>query len=371
MHIDYRAQLELKKKFVNNAISRIGKFKNFEIEEIIGMKTPLRYRNKMVFPFAADKENNIHFGFFRERSHDLVPLSDCMLGSEVNFKILDCVKKHMEKHKIAAYNERNHRGAIRRVFTRISHHTGEIMVVISSASNSLPESDELVCSLRKISDNISSIILNINKEQNNLVLGKHNVLLFGKFEIIDYICDLKYEISPQSFFQVNPVQTEILYKKAIEFASISSEDIVLDLYCGIGTISLYAAKFAKSVIGVEIVPQAIENAKKNAIQNNISNAHFYTGEAQDLVPKLISEGLSPDVIILDPPRKGSDEMTLSAIVSAQPKRIVYVSCSPTTLARDMHFLSEYGYYPMRAAAVDMFPHTSHVETIALLQNRNM
>lgn len=366
MHINYQAQLDIKKNFVNSAIARIGKAEDFEIDEIIGMQDPFRYRNKMIFPCGADKNGDISFGFFRERSHDLIPLSDCIIGDEINFKILDCIKEHMKQYRISAYDEKTHSGIVRRVFIRHSHNTGEIMIVISAASRSLSHYESLITRLRGVSDKIAGIILNVNKEKNNLVLGKEDILLYGKSEITDYICGLKYTISPHSFFQVNPTQTGILYKKAIEYADISSSDIVLDIYCGIGTISLFAAKYAERVIGVEIVTQAIENAKQNAIENNINNAQFYASDAQRIVPQLISNGLSPNVVILDPPRKGSDEATLSAITSAAPERIVYVSCNPATLARDMNFLKARNYVPIKGCCVDMFPHTTHVECVVCL-----
>lgn len=369
-HVKYPAQLDYKKEFVQDAITRIGGFKNFEVSEIIGMDEPERYRNKMVFPFGKDKSGRVQYGFFRERSHDVIPVDDCLLGDEINIKILDVVKKHMEKYNIPAYDEVMHSGEVRRVFIRKSYHHDEIMVVISSNNRKIKEFEVLIENLKALDRRIVSIILNVNTKKNNLVLGNENITLYGKSTISDMLCGFKYEISPHSFFQVNPVQTEKLYKTAIDFANISKEDVVLDVYCGIGTISLYAAKYAKKVIGVEIVPQAIENAKKNAEVNGVKNADFYASDAADAVPELIENGLRPDVVILDPPRKGSDEETLSAIASAKPERIVYVSCNPSTLARDMKFLAKIGYNPDKAVAVDMFPHTSHVECCVLLCQKN-
>ena len=366
----YTLQLESKKGFVENAFSRIGGFKEFKISEIIGMDNPYKYRNKMVFPFSEDKEGNIQFGFFRQRSHDLIPLNSCLLGDDINIEILKTVKKHMEINNIKPYDEKNHSGLVRRVFTRKSHHKNEIMIVISVNGTYIPHSEELVKNLLCISKDIVSIFLNINTEKNNLVLGDRNKLLFGKQVISDTLCGLNYEISPNSFFQVNPIQTEKLYKLAIEYADIQKGNIVMDIYCGIGTISLYAAKYAKKVIGIEIVEAAIKNAKENAVRNNVFNAEFYASSAEKIVPKLIKNGVSPNIVILDPPRKGSDEKTLAAIASATPQKIVYISCNPATLARDAKFLSTMGYYPEIAAAVDMFPHTAHVETVVLLQRQN-
>ena len=272
----------------------------------------------------------------------------------------------MKDNNLRPFDEASASGTVRRVFIRKAYHTNEIMVVISANCDFLPNSDWLVDSLLSVSDNIRSIVLNVHKDNNNLVLGNKNILLFGKETIIDFLCGFKYEISPNSFFQINPIQTENLYRTAIDMANISKEDTVLDIYCGIGTISLCAAKFAKKVIGVEIVPQAIENAKQNAVENNVKNAEFYASDAQVLVPKLINDGINPDVVILDPPRKGSDEETLFAIASAKPKRIVYVSCNPATLARDLKFLEGNGYKTTNVTPVDMFPHTTHVECCVLL-----
>lgn len=358
MTIDYKAQLEFKKGIVRDALLRLGKI---DLEpDIIGMKNPNRYRNKMVFPFAPDGS----WGFYRQRSHDVIPLSDCLLGDELVTDIMNTISNHIKKYNISVYDEVAHKGIMRRAFLRTTQQ--EIMVVISANADSIPKCDELIKNITAISPKISSIILNINKKRTNLVLGDKNVTLWGKDVLSATLCGLFYEISPHSFFQVNPVQTEKLYGKAIELANITENDTVLDIYCGIGTISLTAAKNAKSVIGVEIVPEAIENAKENAKRNGINNAEFYCSAAEDIVPQLIKDDISPDIVILDPPRKGSDEKTLSAIVSAKPKRIVYVSCNPATLARDAQFLTENGYTAKSVTAVDMFPHTVHVECCVLL-----
>ena len=358
MAIDYKAQLCFKKNVVHDALLRLGKI---DLEpDILGMECPERYRNKMVFPFAENGD----WGFYRQRSHDVIPLSDCILGDELCAKIMNTISNHIKKHNIPVYNEKAHKGIMRRAFLRTT--MDEIMVVISVNADSIPKSEELIDAICKVSPKVSSIILNINKKKTNLVLGDKNVTLWGKDVLSATLCDLLYEVSPHSFFQVNPTQTEKLYRKAIEFADISKEDTVLDVYCGIGTISLTAAKKARSVIGVEIVPEAIEDAKKNAKRNGITNAEFYCSAAEDIVPQLLKDGEVPDIVILDPPRKGSDEKTLSAIATAKPKRIVYVSCNPATLARDAQFLEEHGYRAEKVTAVDMFPHTVHVESVMLL-----
>jgi len=358
MSMNYSAQLDYKKSIVAETLRRIGGIQTDV--DIIGMDNPYHYRNKMIFPIDVNRK----WGFYRERSHDVIPLEDCLLGDDINKKILNTVCDFMKKHNIPAYNEASHTGLIRRVFLRNSQ--SEIMVVISANGDKIPDSDILVNSLLAVSDKITSVILNVNKKRTNLVLGDKNITLWGKSKITHTLCGIDYEISPHSFFQVNPVQTEKLYNLAIEYADISKNDTVMDIYCGIGTISLTAAKKSKKVIGVEIVPQAISDAKKNAEANNFVNADFYCAAAEDIVPQLIEDGNTPDIVILDPPRKGSDEKTLSAIVSSNPKRIVYVSCNPATLARDLKFLSENGYNLAKATAVDMFPHTTHVECCVLL-----
>lgn len=359
MTASYDYQIEAKQSFVKDAFSRIG---GIDIDvDIIGADMPFRYRNKMVFPF--DKNGN--WGFYRERSHDVIPLCDCLLGDELNKDIMNAVSGYMKKYSISAYDEESHSGIIRRVFVRNTD--TEFLVVISANADFLPHSDELIKAVRLVSDKISGIILNVNKKRTNLVLGDKNVLLWGKDTLSATLLGLKYEISPESFFQVNPKQTEKLYSLALDFADIKYTDTVLDIYCGIGTITLSASQRAKSVIGVEAVEKAIENAKENAKRNGIKNAEFFCDKAENLVPKLIEKGISPDIVILDPPRKGSDEATLSAITKAMPKKIVYVSCNPATLARDTKFLGDFGYKIAKATAVDMFPHTAHIETVAVFE----
>lgn len=364
MHIDYNYQLEIKKGIIENALSRIGGITH-GVDEMIGADEAFRYRNKMIFPVGEDKAGAPLCGFFRERSHDIIPLDDCLLGDEINARVILAIKEHMKKYSIPAYDEKSHKGVIRKIFTRKGAVSGEVMVLISANAEEIAKKEELVEKLCKISPLIVSIILNVNKKRTNLVLGDKNIVLFGRERISDTLCGAEYEISAHSFYQINHTQTEKLYKKALEYADISKDDTVMDIYCGIGTISLYAAKKAKKVIGVEIVPQAIADAKENAKRNGIYNAEFYCADAEELVPRLISKGISPDVVILDPPRKGSDESTLSAIKKAKPERVVYVSCNPATLARDLKFLED-AYKVTKVSGVDMFPNTNHVETVALL-----
>lgn len=369
MHIKYDEQLEIKKGIINNALLRIAGT-DCRVGEMLGADNEYRYRNKMIFPIGQNSDGSTVCGFYRSRSHDIVPMNDCLLGSEFNGAVIDTVLSYMKKYNVSAYDEKTQRGTIRRIFTRVGKSSGEIMLVISANTEKLPKKECLTDALCSISDKIVSIILNVNTKKTNLVLGDKNKVLFGKGTITDELCGAEYEISPHSFFQINHAQTEKLYKKALEYAAPSENDTVLDIYCGIGTISLFAARKAKRVIGVEIVPEAICDAKKNAEENGIENSEFFCADAERLVPWLIERGEKPDVVILDPPRKGSDEKTLNAIACAAPKRIVYVSCNPATLARDIKFLSENGYCAEKICGVDMFPNTNHVETITLLQKRN-
>lgn len=366
MHMTYSSQLEAKKKFIYDALTRLGgQDKNLQID-MIGATDITGYRNKMVYPIGEDKDGKTVCGFYAQRSHSIVPLKACTLGMGDDSVIISTVLEYMKKYKVKPYNEEKHKGSIRRIFIRRGRYSGETMVVISANSKTLPKEDELAESLKKADSTITSIILNINEKRTNLVLGDSNRVLFGKPFITDTLCGNAYEISPHSFFQVNPVQTENLYNKAIEYAEISDTDTVFDIYCGIGTISLAAAKSAKKVIGVEIVEEAIKNAKQNTVANSVSNAEFYAGSAEEIVPKLVKSGEKPDIVILDPPRKGSDNITLSTIISAKPKRIVYVSCNPATLARDIKILNEGGYNLEKVTGVDMFANSVHVECVVRL-----
>lgn len=367
-HIKYEKQLEIKRQHVVDTLYRIGGIENAEniTYDTLGMETPKLYRNKMVFPIG-EKNGRVIGGFYEPRSHDVVALNSCNVGEDCAVQVLNNVIDFMNKENITPYNEKTHKGTIRRVFVRTGYHSRELMIVISSASEKIKNIKTLVEKL--ISQhygeyNLKSIILNINNAKNNLVLGAKNVTIWGEDTISDSILGLDFSISPHSFFQVNPQQTENLYQKALDLAEIDETKTVLDIYCGIGTISLCAAKSAKKVVGVEIVPQAIEDAKENAKINNLNNTEFYCGEAEQIVPKLIDKGERPDIVIIDPPRKGSDEKTLSAIAKALPERIVYVSCNPATLARDAKFLTENGYKLTSATPVDMFPFTEHIESVA-------
>lgn len=367
-HIKYEKQLTIKRQHVVDTLSRIGGIKNAEniVCDTLGMEKPEKYRNKMVFP-VSQKDGRAIGGFYAPRSHEVVGLSTCNAGEECATKVLRTVLDFMNEYNIPAYDEKTHKGYIRRVFVRCGYHSRDLMVVISSNNEKIKNLDKLVENLQNAdfgTYNLKSIILNVNIAKNNLVLGEKNITLWGSPTITDNILGVDFSISPHSFFQVNPVQTERLYAKALELAEIDNNKTVLDIYCGIGTISLCAAKRAKKVIGVEIVKPAIKDAIENAKTNKLENTEFYCGAAEDIVPELIAKGARPDIIIIDPPRKGSDEKTLSAILTASPERIVYVSCNPATLARDAKVLAEGGYKLVSATPVDMFPNTEHIECAA-------
>ena len=371
-HINYEHQLKIKRAHVVDTLARIGGVKNADtiVSDALGMEIPKSYRNKMVFPVAM-KNGKAIGGFFAPRSHDVIELNSCCVGESCATAVLSYVLDFMNEYKISAYDEKTQKGSIRRVFVRTGYHSRELMVVISSACENIKNLDKLIEKL-KVSDfgaySLKSVILNINSSKNNLILGNKNITLWGADRISDSILGLDFSISPHSFFQVNPIQTETLYKKALALADIDKDKTVLDIYCGIGTISLCAAKSAKKVIGVEIVDAAIKDAEENAKKNNLENTEFFCGAAEDVVPTLIKNGEKPDIVIIDPPRKGSDEKTLSAIISANPERIVYVSCNPATLARDVKFLQENGYCLKSATPVDMFPNSEHCEVASVLTN---
>lgn len=376
MHIKYEKQLAMKKQFVFDALSRIGHIDLSEVSfyDTMGMESPERYRNKMVFPIGKGENGSICGGFYAPKSHQIISLNDCFLGNSLASYYLTHVIDYMKENHISAYNESAHSGLVRRLFVRIGYHSKEVMIVLSVNGKKLPNEQVFIDTLLNATPKeyyLKSIILNENTERNNLVLGENNRTLYGDSFIKDTLCGISFEISPNSFYQVNPIQTERLYQTAIQFAELNGTETVLDLYCGIGTISLCAASHAANVIGVEIVPQAILNAKQNAKRNHIKNAQFYTGDSQSISEKLLQKGLSPDVIFVDPPRKGCDEKTLKNVLDMNPEKIVYVSCNPATLARDLQVLTENGYTLLKIQPVDMFPQTVHVETIALLQRQAM
>ena len=366
--MSYEEQLKFKERKVKNHLLRIGKFKEDEIHmlPIMGMKEPWRYRNKAQFPFGLDKNGNIVAGFYAGRTHDIIECEDCLLGVEENKDILGIIKGFMRVHGIRPYDETTHKGLVRHALIRKGFHSGEIMVCLVINGKDIPAKEQLVEELCQVKG-MTSISYSINQEKTNVIMGKEIVNLYGPGYITDNIGNVTYQISPLSFYQVNPVQTEKLYGTALEYAGLTGNETVWDLYCGIGTISLFLAQNAKKVYGVEIVPQAIEDARRNAALNNITNAEFFTGKAEEVLPEQYEKNkVYADVIVVDPPRKGCDQVCLDTILKMAPKRVVYVSCDSSTLARDLRYLADGGYEVEKVRCCDMFGQSCHVETVVLL-----
>ena len=407
--MSYSSQLSWKERKVKGCLERIGGVTFAEAEDfagdvhkpdflpILGMENCLAYRNKAQFPVGRDKNGKVVTGFYAGHSHVIIPSTTCAIQAPVNEVICKVVCEHMEQFNIAPYDEENHTGLVRHILTRVGAVTGEVLICLIINGKSRPKAEMLAERLRKAVETflkaqtgnevyeatkgvneansgeaegliLKGLCLNVNREKTNVILGNEIIPVWGDTYITDYIGEVSFRISPLSFYQVNPKQTKVLYEKALEFAGLTGNEIVWDLYCGIGTISLFLAKKAKQVYGVEIVPPAIEDAKQNAVRNNITNAEFFVGAAEDVLPAKYKESggsMRADVIVVDPPRKGCDEALLRTVVDMEPKRVVYVSCDPATLARDVKYMEENGYRLLKAQPVDMFPFTEHVETVAL------
>lgn len=378
--MEYSRQLAFKEDKVRGNLIRIGgvpaELLDRVTEPIVGMDDPFHYRNKAQFPIGTDKSGKIVAGFYAGRTHSIIPNTDCALGVEDNKRILECILRFMEEFGVQAYDEERHEGLVRHVLLRYGFRTKEIMVCLVINGSRIPHQEVLIERLKEI-PGMTSITASVNREKTNVIMGTEIKLLWGQGYILDYIGQVKYQISPLSFYQVNPVQTEKLYNLVMEYADLSGKETVWDLYCGIGTISLFLAQRAKKVYGVEIVPQAIEDARNNARINHIQNAEFYVGRAEEVLPehyrtygeKHGGESMRADVIVVDPPRKGCEESLLQTMVEMEPERIVYVSCDSATLARDVKILREKGYEIERMRTVDQFAHTVHVETIVLLSRK--
>ena len=368
--MDYAKQLEFKHNKVRNNLIRIGGLDADYVDSImetpVGMETPFYYRNKAQFPFGKNKEGKTITGFYAGRTHSIIENTDCALGVDENKIILEKILKYMEEEKVNPYEEETHKGLLRHALIRKGFATGQLMVCLVINGKKLPAENKLVQSLLEV-EGMTSISVSVNTEKTNVIMGKEIRLLYGKDQIEDEIDGITFKISPLSFYQVNPVQTERIYSQALKYADLNGDETVWDLYCGIGTISLFLARCAKHVYGVEIVPQAIDDAKENAVRNGIKNVDFYVGKAEVVLPeKYEKEGIFADVIVVDPPRKGCDEDCLNTMVQMQPKRIVYVSCDSATLARDVKYLEEHGYKLMQARIFDNFPQSVHVESVAKL-----
>lgn len=366
-HMSYQEQLNFKTNVVRDSLMRIGKCKNVIVHDAIGMEEPYNYRNKVQFPVGSDNAAPV-IGFYSQRSHRIVETPVCRIQHDIGDKIREKVRELIIKYKLTTYNEETDKGLLRHLMIRSSKKSGQVMVVFVINGSKLPSSQAIVGELTEEFPEIASIAVNINESKTNIILGNKNKTLYGTEQIQDYIGDLSFKISPLSFYQVNPVQTEVLYGKALEYAALTGSETVFDLYCGIGTITLFLARKAKKVYGVEVVEAAIKDARENAASNGIDNAEFFVGEAETVIPKLYGEGVTADVVVVDPPRKGCDERLLETLVEMAPKRIVYVSCNPATLARDLNYLQAHGFAAVEAQPVDMFPWTGHVESVVLMTN---
>ncbi|AWZ47660.1 23S rRNA (uracil(1939)-C(5))-methyltransferase RlmD [Clostridiaceae bacterium 14S0207] len=370
-HIAYGEQLEYKRNRVIDSLTHIGRINNVIMHHTIGMEYPYAYRNKVQLPVGVSKNPNnpVSIGFYAQRSHNIIDMNVCYIQDEVADEVVKLTRKWMKKCNIAPYNEETGEGVVRHIMVRKGFKTGEIMVVVVTNGKELPCADKFVDMIKANIEGVKSIIQNINSKKTNVILGFKNITLWGSPNISDYIGKFKFNISPLSFFQVNPMQTEKLYDKALEYAELTGDEVVFDAYCGTGTISLFLSQKAKKVYGVEIIKDAIEDAKKNAKQNGVKNVEFLVGESETEIPKLIEQGIIPDVVVVDPPRKGCDIKLLNSIAEAKPQKIVYVSCDPATLARDLGVLQRLGYETIEVQPVDMFPQTAHVESVALLKKK--
>ena len=378
--MSYDRQLVFKDQKIRGNLERIGGFTKEQIEAVmqpvVGMEHPFSYRNKAQFPFGTDKEGNPITGFYAGRTHDIIANTDCALGVDQNREILEIILQYMRENKIKSYDEKTGKGLIRHALIRYGFKTKEIMVCLVINGKKLPKAERLIEKLIQI-EGMTSITISPNTRRDNVIMGDSYEILWGQGYITDYIGNVKYQISPLSFYQVNPVQTEKLYGLALEYADLKGDETVWDLYCGIGTISLFLAQKAKQVYGVEIVPQAIDDAKENAKINAIDNAEFFVGKAEEVLPEYYAEyerehngeTAHADVIVVDPPRKGCDETLLETIVKMQPEKVVYVSCDSATLARDLKYLCANGYEITVCRGVDQFPQSVHVETVVLLSHK--
>lgn len=365
-HIDYNSELEIKYNRVKDAIERIGGFTDLKINPVAPNPNVNRYRNKAQLP-AQNTENGIELGFFANHTHRIIPCDDCLLQPELFKRVMNITKEFMTATNQSAYDEKTRSGKLRHLYMRYGEQSGELMVCYVVNGNGLKQEDVLVKMLREQLPQLKSVIFNSNRENTNVILGSKNRTAYGRDYIIDSLCGLSFKISPLSFYQVNRVQAEKLYTIAKDYANLQSDDVLLDLYCGTGTIGLTMADSCKSLVGVEIVEDAIKDAKKNAERNNIINARFICGDAANAAKELKAEGIKPDVVIIDPPRKGCDGSLIETIAQMNPSRVVYVSCDPETLARDLRLFKENNYSAKEITPVDLFSRTAHIESVALIE----
>ncbi|ODB65325.1 23S rRNA (uracil(1939)-C(5))-methyltransferase RlmD [Bacillus velezensis] len=367
-HMTYEGQLLFKQKQVKDVLERIGKLdlSKVIVHPTLGMEDPWNYRNKAQVP-VGEREGGLVAGFYQQRSHDIIDMSACLIQQSKNDEAVQAVKDICTSYGVKAYNEERHKGWLRHIMVRYGVVTGEMMIVFITRTSDFPHKAKIIEDITAQFPHVKSIVQNINPNKTNVIFGNETNVIWGEEYIYDLIGDVKFAISARSFYQVNPEQTKVLYDKALEYAELQGEENVIDAYCGIGTISLFLAKQAKKVYGVEIVPEAIEDAKRNTELNGITNAEFAVGKAETVIPKWYEEGITADTLVVDPPRKGCDEALLRTIIDMKPKRVVYVSCNPGTLARDLRVLEDGGYQTLEVQPVDMFPHTNHVECVAVLE----
>ncbi len=362
-HMKYEETLKLKENIVKTCFYKALN-EDIAIQECIGMENPIGYRNKLVYPVRVNKDGKIIMGVFAKRSHNIIETNRCFLQNSKNEEIANYTLKLLRHYDVLAYDEENKTGSICHIMIRNGYRTGEVMLVIVSKTNCIPNEKKIVDDIRNTYPEVKTIIKNINEKETNVILGDTNVVLYGRGYIYDIIEKYKFKISPLSFYQINPIQTEILYKKAIEFSGLTGNEVVFDLYCGVGTIGILATKKAKKVYGIETVKQAIDDAKENAKNNNIKNIEFIMGDVENVLPNLVKKD-EADVVFIDPPRKGCDRKTIETLLNMKPRKLVYVSCNPATLARDVSILKQF-YDIKKIQPVDMFPFTSHVECVSLL-----
>ena len=365
-HLSYEGQLVAKRKQVKDVLERIGGLKDVPVHPVLGMSEPWRYRNKAQVPIG-EREGGLVAGFYQQRSHEIIEMKECLIQQEKNDEVVQTVKAICDKYGVRAYDEPRHKGVLRHIMARYGLVTGEVMVVLVTKTAELSNKKQIIAEIVEQVPNVKSIVQNVNSKKTNVIFGDETNVLWGEEYIYDYIGEIKFAISARSFYQVNPEQTKVLYGKALEYAELTGEENVIDAYCGIGTISLFLAQKAKKVYGVEIVPEAIEDANRNAALNEIDNVEFAVGEAEVVIPNWYKQGITADTLVVDPPRKGCDEALLQTIIEMKPKKVVYVSCNPATLARDLKVLESGGYKTIEVQPVDMFPQTTHCEAVAKLE----
>ena len=367
-HMSYQAQLNMKKEQVVNLFHRKAKFTNTVIKDTVGMEDPWRYRNKSQIPVGLSKDQQPIMGFYRQRSHDIIDMESCLIQDQQHQQVMNDLKQLISGLNISVYNEKTKKGLLRHLVVRTGHYTNQLMIILVTNGKAFKQAESLVDALVRKYPNVTSIKQNINDAHSNVIMGPQSITLYGEEEIEDQLSEVTFNISDQSFYQINSHQTEKLYQQALDYAQLTGDEIVLDTYCGIGTIAIYMAENARHVYGVEVVPSAINDANQNATKNQLENTTFVCGKAEEVILKWKAEGIRPDVVMVDPPRKGCDETFLETILELNPKRIVYISCNPSTQQRDAHILN-HQYDLKEITPVDMFPQTTHIETVALFERK--